>query len=167
MDTIARVPDKSEGAAQCQKLLMGQQSQIFKVSGLLYVKFNLGDPPYGMIISQTSLTLFEVGFKKISRIAELGMPHFIFFNQPVDNGTGFLADEFLPQLIHEVRVNMGPTANEACIQNGGEHLEIVGCELQALLQGPGGITDIKTNVPQWLDDFLDQFRRLGGNLFLK
>ena len=118
---------------QSLELFVGEQPKIFKISRLLDVKFNLADPQHGMIVSQTALPFFEIGFKQICRIPKLGVSSFIFFNQPVDNGAGSLANELLPQLIHEFRIYKGPTADEPCIQNWGEDFEIFRCKRQALL----------------------------------
>ena len=107
---------------------MGEKPKIFKISGLPDIKFNPGDPKHGMIVPQTALSFFKVGFEKIGRIPEILMSQLIFLNKPGDNWAGFFENDFLPKLVHKIRIYQGPATDKASVQNRRQHLKILAGE---------------------------------------
>jgi len=64
---------------------MGQVPVILQISGLLDIGFNPCDPQHGMVVSETPLTLFQVGLEKIGGIAEPAVPLLIGVDKPADD----------------------------------------------------------------------------------
>jgi hypothetical protein len=53
---------------------MGHEAIILEVSELFEIRFQPGDPEHGVIVSQSTLALFEIGFEQIRRVSETFMP---------------------------------------------------------------------------------------------
>ncbi len=74
--------------------------------------------------------------------------------------------DFCAQLIHQIRVKHRPSADKSGIQHRCQNFIILAGQRQTLLQRAGGIADIQADVPQRINDFLDQiFGFLGYFLF--
>ena len=95
------------------------------------------------------------------------MPQIVFFDQPVDDRAGSFAGDLLADLIQQLRVQERPAAYEACIQYRGQDFEIFVRKGDAFFQRAGGISDVKPDILQWIDHFLDQPFCFGRHFLLK
>ena len=120
-----------------------------------------------MIISQTALTLLEVGFETICGIPEPVVAFTISFRKPAQVRASVSAEDLVAEFFHEIRIEGRDAAKKTGIDQGSQYLEILGGQRHTFLQRAGGIAHFKADIPQRIEYLPDKAFSLIRNLFLE
>ena len=87
------------------------------------------------------------------------MARLVGLHQPIDDLAGLPQHHLLTQLLGQRGVEPGHAADKARVQQRGQDFKILAGQGDALFQGAGRMSHIQPDVPQGIDDFLNQALR--------
>ncbi len=124
----------------------------------------LGDPEQGVQVAQAALALLDVGLDHVAAGAGPGVTLVAFLQLGAHELGGRALDhlgaEPALQLLGQLLVAGQPPR----LQDRGADGEVLARELDALLDGAGGVADFETQVPQGVEHELDDALGVGGGL---
>ena len=161
MQVVADVPHEIQGLPEGLVFGVGEQPQVLEIPGLAQVVFEACDPDHRMVVPQPALALLEVRFQQIRGVPVVGVAAVGVGHQLFENAAGVFADDFFAELRHQLGEQHRHAADETGVQDGGQNVQVLGGQGQALLEGAGGVADVHPDIPERVDHLPDQAFGLG------